>query len=81
MLGPILLLGALALTGLAQQDDLAIITQRRKVDLALFPNDNQINQISSWLSTQTESGTWEDVNYLAGCDARERPTRSDGTRR
>lgn len=53
------------------QAELDLITQRRRVDLAAFPTDANLASIPSWLSTQKSDGTWPDVNYATGCDARE----------
>jgi hypothetical protein len=57
----------------AQQTDneLNLITQRRRIDLATFPTEANFASLSGWLSTQRADGTWPDVNYVAGCDARE----------
>lgn len=63
---PILLVSHLVLA----QSDLELINTRRQADLAQFPNQQQIDSIPIWLSTQQSDGTWSDVNYLAGCDAR-----------
>nr|7R2X_A Chain A, Mannuronic acid specific lyase [Paradendryphiella salina]7R2X_B Chain B, Mannuronic acid specific lyase [Paradendryphiella salina] len=49
---------------------LALITQRRTADLAEFPNPPWFDNLQTWLDTQKEDGTWEDVIYLSGCDAR-----------
>lgn len=60
----------------AQQtnNELDLIAQRRKIDLATFPTEANFASLSGWLSSQRADGTWSDVNYVAGCDARERLT-------
>jgi hypothetical protein len=52
-------------------NSLSLIAQRRINDLAQFPNPLWFADISTWLATQKEDGTWADVNYLSGCAARE----------
>lgn len=52
-------------------DVLALITKRRIADLSQFPNPPAFAKISTWLESQKEDGTWSDVNYLSGCEARE----------
>lgn len=61
----------LAAVATAQQSNLDLIAQRRKADLALTPTATQISLLSSYISKQDGNGTWPDVNYLAGCPARE----------
>lgn len=51
--------------------DLALVTSRRIADLAQVPTPAWITSIPAWLEDQSEDGTWEDVDYKAGCDARE----------
>lgn len=69
----ILLATAVALAaGVAgQQSNLDLVAQRRKADLALTPTATQISLLSSYIAKQDSNGTWPDVNYLAGCQARE----------
>lgn len=52
-------------------DELAVITQRRPVDMAGFATGPLLSQIGTWLGAQTANGTWPDVNYASGCAARE----------
>lgn len=51
-------------------DELKLITTRRTADLSEFPSPPWFEQISTWLATQEDDGTWQDVNYVSGCDAR-----------
>lgn len=52
-------------------DDLALVAQRRRVDMAGFATGPLFAQIDTWLGSQTANGTWPDVNYASGCAARE----------
>ncbi|KAL1873622.1 hypothetical protein VTK73DRAFT_809 [Phialemonium thermophilum] len=52
-------------------DDLSLITQRRIVDLAQFPDPTWFASIQTWLGAQKDDGTWSDVDYTSGCPARE----------
>ncbi|ORY32527.1 polysaccharide lyase family 8 protein [Naematelia encephala] len=65
------LLGTI-LTARGQDEDneLSLISSRRKTDLSRFPTPQAIASISSWLGSQSSNGTWADVNYLSGCTAR-----------
>lgn len=51
--------------------DIALILERRRVDMAAFTTPAVMANVSQWLSTQSEEGTWADVDYRLGCDARE----------
>jgi hypothetical protein len=57
--------------GSAQQDEIDLIKQRRKADLSQFPTPQNYASVPLWLRTQENDGTWPDVVYTAGCDARE----------
>ena len=57
-------------TATAQQDEVELIKQRRKVDLSQYPTPENFASVPTWLSTQTADGTWPDVVYTSGCDAR-----------
>ncbi|KAG9240474.1 polysaccharide lyase family 8 protein [Calycina marina] len=50
-------------------DVLALLTERRSSDLAEFPDPTWFDDMSTWLSSQKDDGTWDDVIYLSGCDA------------
>ena len=51
-------------------DTLSLISTRRVADLAQFPTPEWVASIPTWLASQKDDGTWDDVNYLSGCDAR-----------
>ncbi|KJZ78676.1 hypothetical protein HIM_02067 [Hirsutella minnesotensis 3608] len=52
------------------EKQLALIAERRMADLARAPDSSSFDKIGQWLGTQNYDGTWDDVNYLAGCKAR-----------
>ena len=74
-----LLLVSIALQGVlaAPADDLKTVAQLRRVDLAKssLPASN-VPDLAGYVSTQNDNGTWDDVDYTAGCDGREYPLRS-----
>ncbi|KAG9240025.1 polysaccharide lyase family 8 protein [Calycina marina] len=56
---------------LTTDEEITLLTERRSIDLAQFPNPPWFDEISTWLDTQKDDGTWDDVNYLSGCDAQQ----------
>lgn len=70
LLATVLALGFSSSYTLAQSD-VNLIAQRRKADLAQFPTPSQLGSIPTWLASQKSDGTWSDVDYTAGCTARE----------
>lgn len=74
ILGRLITVTSLLFQGAAlgsSDDELSLIATRRIADLAQFPDPTWFSRISDWLGSQKEDGTWDDVNYLAGCPARE----------
>ena len=64
----------------AQQADIDLIKQRRKADLSQFPTPDNYASVPAWLRSQTTEGTWPDVDYTAGCEAREQAGRTSTCR-
>ena len=54
----------------SEESDLELVLNRRKVDLAQFPDNSWFAEIPGWLQSQKSDGTWSDVSYLSGCPAR-----------
>ncbi|KAK5996848.1 Chondroitinase-AC-like protein [Cladobotryum mycophilum] len=52
-----------------QDDNLALITKRRTVDVAQYPDPAWFPKIPGWLASQKDDGTWSDVDYASGCPA------------
>ncbi|WVQ70638.1 hypothetical protein IAR50_000158 [Cryptococcus sp. DSM 104548] len=44
------------------------MAQRRRADLATFPDPAWFPQIDTWLASQRD-GIWDDVDYTSGCEA------------
>lgn len=65
------LLFSTSTTAAPEQDDLALLSSRRAIDLAEFPDPSRFDNVLSWVESQRGDGTWEDVNYASGCPARE----------
>lgn len=55
-------------SGLSGDD--ATIYIRRVVDLAQTPQLPELEGVDGFVSNQTANGTWTDVDYASGCDAR-----------
>lgn len=51
--------------------DVDLILERRRADMAAFSTPAVLANVSQWLSSQSAEGTWPDVDYRLGCDARE----------
>ncbi|BEJ10825.1 hypothetical protein CspHIS471_0102470 [Cutaneotrichosporon sp. HIS471] len=50
--------------------DVALILERRRIDMADFTTPAVMANVSMWLETQSAEGIWSDLDYSIGCDAR-----------
>ncbi|TYJ53350.1 hypothetical protein B9479_006010 [Cryptococcus floricola] len=55
-------------TSVVNTTEIESMAQRRRADLATFPDPAWFPQIDTWLASQKD-GVWDDVDYTSGCSA------------
>lgn len=58
----------------ATPEELQLIGSRRASDLAWAVDIATFDRLDGWIASQQSDGTWTDVNYTSGCDARTSPS-------
>jgi hypothetical protein len=69
--GALLVAAAAGIALASDYDDLCTVRDRRRVDMATFTTPQNLDLVATWVNDQKDDGTWDDVNYASGCEARE----------